>query len=154
MTATNPKAARTVSRRKLRRAHFQAPSHIRRRLMSSALSKDLKARYNVNALPVRKDDEVRILRGPKSIKGKEGKVTACYRLKWVIHVDKAVREKCNGSQVNIGIHPSNVEITKLKLTKNREAIISRKAANGNVKSGSAKAKTETAATAKAMKNVD
>ena len=112
------------SRRVARRAHFQAPSHVRRILMSAPLSKELRSKYNVRAMPVRKDDEVRVKRG--SFKGREGKVIACYRLKWVIHVDKVNREKANGATVNIGLHPSNVELTKLKLTKNRQAILDRK----------------------------
>ena len=112
------------SRRKARRAHFQAPSHVRRILMSAPLSKELRAKYNVRSLPVRKDDEVRVKRG--GFKGREGKVTACYRLKWVIHVDKVQREKANGATVPVGIDASNVEITKLKLTNNRKRILERK----------------------------
>ncbi len=46
------------SRRKSRKAHFDAPSHIRARLLSAPLSKELRAKYNVRSLPVRKDDEV------------------------------------------------------------------------------------------------
>lgn len=53
----------TSSRRKQRKAHFAAPSHIRYRLMSAHLSKDLRKRYGVRAMPVRKDDEVMIVRG-------------------------------------------------------------------------------------------
>lgn len=53
----------TSSRRKCRRAHFGAPSHIRYRLMSAHLSKDLRKKYNVRAMPVRKDDEVTVVRG-------------------------------------------------------------------------------------------
>ncbi len=112
------------SRRKARRAHFQAPSHVRRILMSAPLSKELRAKFNVRSLPVRKDDEVRVRRG--GFKGREGKVTACYRLKWVIHVDKVQREKANGATVAVGIQASNVEITKLKLTNNRKRILERK----------------------------
>ena len=36
------------SRRTARKAHFTAPSHIRRVMMSSALSKSLKDKYNVD----------------------------------------------------------------------------------------------------------
>ena len=36
------------SRRTTRKAHFTAPSHIRRVMMSSPLSKALKDKYNVN----------------------------------------------------------------------------------------------------------
>ena len=49
--------------------------------MSSHLSKDLKAKHNVRSLPIRKDDEVIIVRGrnnlikiPGSYKGNKGKV--------------------------------------------------------------------------------
>lgn len=46
------------SRRKNRKRHFQAPSHIRRKLMSAPLSKELRTKHNVRAMPIRKDDEV------------------------------------------------------------------------------------------------
>lgn len=36
------------SRRKSRKAHFSAPSSVRRILMSAALSSDLKNKYNVS----------------------------------------------------------------------------------------------------------
>ena len=48
------------SRRKNRKRHFQAPSHVRRIIMSSPLSKDLKTKYNVRSMPIRKDDEVQV----------------------------------------------------------------------------------------------
>jgi large subunit ribosomal protein L26e len=68
-------------------------------------------------LPIRKDDEVRIVRG--KYKGREGKVTQVYRKKWVIHVDRVQRDKSNGSTSPIGIHPSNVVITTIKLDTDR-----------------------------------
>ncbi len=45
-------------------------------------------------MPVRKDDEVQVVRGP--YKGREGKVVQVYRRKWVIHVERITREKVNG----------------------------------------------------------
>ena len=48
------------SRRKARSRHFNAPSHIRRRIMSSPLSKDLRQKYGVRSMPIRKDDEVQV----------------------------------------------------------------------------------------------
>ncbi|KAF5315894.1 hypothetical protein D9611_004901 [Ephemerocybe angulata] len=112
------------SRRKSRKAHFSAPSSIRRKIMSSSLSKELRAKYNTRSLPVRKDDEVRIVRG--KFKGREGKVVQVYRKKWVIHVDRVQRDKSNGASAPIGIHPSNVVITTIKLDKDRRAILDRK----------------------------
>jgi len=92
--------------------------------MSSSLSKELRNKYHTRTLPVRKDDEVRIVRG--KYKGRDGKVTQVYRKKWVIHVDRVQRDKANGSSVPIGVHPSNVVITTIKLDKDRRAILDRK----------------------------
>lgn len=77
----------------------------------------------VRSIPIRKDDEVLITRG--SNKGREGKIISVYRLKYVVHVERVVREKSNGQSVPLGIHPSKVVITKLKLDKDREKILGR-----------------------------
>jgi len=92
--------------------------------MSSSLSKELRGKYSTRSIPIRKDDEVRIVRG--KYKGREGKVTQVYRKKWVIHVDRVQRDKSNGATTPIGIHPSNVVVTSLKLDKDRRAILDRK----------------------------
>ncbi|CCC13621.1 unnamed protein product [Sordaria macrospora k-hell] len=97
------------SRRKSRKAHFSAPSSVRRNIMSAPLSKELREKYNVRSIPIRKDDEVTIVRG--SNKDKEGKVTSVYRLKYVIHVERVTRDKATGAS--------------LKLDKDREAILER-----------------------------
>merc|ERR1712196_722714 len=124
------------SRRKSRKAHFTAPSSIRRIIMSSALSQELRKKYHVRSMPVRKDDEVSVVRG--TYKGREGKVIQCYRKKWVIHIDRITREKQSGATVQVGIHPSKCVITKLKLDKDRKAILERK--NRETKSDKSKGK--------------
>lgn len=78
----------------------------------------------VRSIPVRKDDEVRVLRG--DFKGKEGKVVQVYRLKYVIHVERCTKDKANGQTIHVGIDASNCEITKLKMDKCRKAILDRK----------------------------
>ncbi|KAF8189537.1 translation protein SH3-like domain-containing protein [Mycena galopus ATCC 62051] len=116
------------SQRKSRKAHFAAPSSIRRKIMSSALSKRAAGQaqrpplilcamsrssfvcFQTRSLPIRKDDEVRIV----------------YRKKWVIHVDRVQRDKSNGATATVGVHPSNVDITTIKLDKDRRAILDRK----------------------------
>ena len=104
--------------------------------MSCHLSKDLRTKHEVRTIPVRKGDAVKIMRG--TYKGREGKVLTVYRKKWCIHVEKVVREKTNGSQVQIPIHPSNCAITTLKLDKNRKAILERRNPKNNQKEGKAK----------------
>ena len=92
--------------------------------MSVALSAELRKKHNVRSMPVRKDDEVSIVRG--TYKNREGKVTQVYRRKYVIHIERVARDKQNGAPVNVGIHPSNCVITKLKLNKDRKKILERK----------------------------
>ncbi|XP_041477512.1 60S ribosomal protein L26-like [Lytechinus variegatus] len=127
------------SRRKNRKRHFNAPSHVRRKLMSSPLSKDLRQKYNVRSIPIRKDDEVQVTRG--HYKGQQiGKVVQVYRKKFVIYIERIQREKANGAQVYVGIHPSKVVITKLKMDKDRKLILDRKAKSRQLASDKAKGK--------------
>merc|ERR1719326_1726992 len=112
------------SRRKCRKAHFTAASSARRIIMSAPLSKDLRQKYNVRSIPIRRDDEVMIVRG--HYHDREGKVTQVYRKKFRIHVERVTRDKANGQTVPIGIHPSKVVITKIKLDKDRKALLDRK----------------------------
>ena len=125
------KATVSSSRRKSRKAYFTAPSSVRRKLMSAPLSKDLRKKYNVRSLPIRRDDEVMVARG--HYHDREGKVTQVYRKKWVIHIERVTRDKANGQTVNIGIHPSKVVITKIKLDKDRKNLLERK--NRDTKKG-------------------
>ncbi|KAI8873914.1 50S ribosomal protein L24P [Ramicandelaber brevisporus] len=115
------------SRRKSRKAHFTAPSSLRRKIMSSALSKELKEEHNVNAMPIRVKDEVIIVRG--SNKDTQGVVTAVARNKYGIRIEGVKRDKKNGQSVDLLIHPSNVQIVKLHLDKDRLALLSKKAAS-------------------------
>ena len=64
--------------------------------MSSALSSELRNKYHVRSMPVRKDDEVKVVRG--NYNGREGKVIQCYRKKWVIHIERITREKASGAR--------------------------------------------------------
>merc|ERR1719213_1426060 len=92
--------------------------------MSAPLSKDLRTKYNVRSLPIRRDDEVMVVRG--HYHDREGKVTCVYRKKWRIHIERITRDKANGQTVPIGVYPSKVMITKIKLDKDRKALLDRK----------------------------
>merc|ERR1712216_243176 len=104
------------SSKKQRKRHFTAPSHIRRKLMAAPLSKDLRSKYGVKNIPIRKDDEVQVVRG--HYKGQQvGKVVQCYRKKFCVYIERIQREKANGASVYVGIHPSKVCIVKLRWTR-------------------------------------
>ncbi|XP_012291872.1 large ribosomal subunit protein uL24-like [Aotus nancymaae] len=119
--------------------HFNAPSHIRRKIMSSPLSKELRQKYN---MPIRKDDEIQVVQG--NCKGQQiGKVVQVYRKKCVIYTERVQREKANGTTVHIGIHLSKVDITRLKLDKDHKKILERKVKSHQVVKEKGKYKEET-----------
>jgi large subunit ribosomal protein L26e len=113
------------SRRKCRKAHFAADSTSKRKIMSAPLSDELQKAHGVRALPVRKGDEVMVVRG--TYKNRDGKVIQVYRKKYIIHVERIQKEKNNGATVMIGLHPSKCVITKIHLEDlDRKRILKRK----------------------------
>ena len=92
---------------------------------------------------------MQVVRG--SLKQKEGKVIQVYRKKWVIHVERITRDKMNGATTAIGLHPSKVIITKLKLDKDRKAPLERKKGASTTEKGKGKFSE---AEVQAMQDVD
>ncbi|XP_069878074.1 large ribosomal subunit protein uL24-like [Dipodomys merriami] len=116
---------------KNQKRHFNAPSHIRRKNLSSPLSKEVRRKYNVWSMPIGRDDEGQVVRG--YYKGQQiGKVVQVYRKKYVIYIERVQREKADGTTVQVGIHPSKVVITRLKLDKDHKKILERKAKSRQV----------------------
>ena len=91
---------------------------------ASAPSLEQELTLQIRSLPIRKDDEVIVVRGASV--GSEGRVVQVYRKKWVIHLERLQREKTNGATAAIPIHPSNVVITKIKEDKDRYVLLSRR----------------------------
>lgn len=89
--------------------------------MSCRLAKDLKEKYQVRSLPIRRGDTVKILKGKG--KNKSGKVVQVYRKRWCIYVDKVNRDKQNGQTVFLPIKPSYCVIETLHINKDRKAIL-------------------------------
>ncbi|KAL7714300.1 60S ribosomal protein L26 [Entamoeba marina] len=108
---------------KARKAFYTAPAHKRAVFMSARLSEELRKKYNVVAVPIHRDDEVKVLKGHNKV---AGKVTAVRRSRYVINIDKLTRTKINGQTVPVPIKPSNVVITKLFLNKDREEMLKKK----------------------------
>ena len=75
-------------------------------------------------MPIRKDDEVQIMRGKH--KSEKAKVTQVYRKRWCVYLEKKTREKQSGQSVNIPFHPSKLMITTLKLDKDRNNNLNRR----------------------------
>jgi len=116
---------RVKNPRKQRKRLFNAPAHIRHKLMSAPLSRELTASRGAKTLPVRKGDTVRIQRGDN--KGFEGKVSRVDLKAFRIYMEGLTREKVDGTNIFLPVHPSKVEIRNLNLDdKRRKAILDRK----------------------------
>ncbi|XP_004706338.1 60S ribosomal protein L26-like [Echinops telfairi] len=115
----------TSDRGKNRKRHFSAPSHVRRKIVFPSFQ-GTRQKYNVRSMPIRKDDEVQVVRGHD--KGQQtGKVIRVYQKKYIIYIERVQRDKANGTTVHLGIHPSKVVVTRLKLDKDRKQILEQKA---------------------------
>ncbi len=111
--------------RKQRKAYYNAPLHLRQKLVTAPLSRELREKYGVRNLPVRKGDRVRVMRG--DFKGHEGEVVEVDLKRYRIHVDGVTIKKADGTPVFRPIHPSNVMIVSLKLDdKWRKKLIERR----------------------------
>lgn len=103
----------TKQPRKQRKALYTAPLHKRHALMGAALSEELKGEHKRNAIPVRKGDTVRVMRG--DFKGQVGKVEKVDLKSRRIYVEGVTIQKADGTSRFYPLHPSKVEITKLEL---------------------------------------
>jgi len=119
----------SVQPRKQRKYRANAPLHIKRKMMSSNLSKELRKKYGKRNIPIRKGDNVRIMVG--EFKGKTGKIEIVSNQKLRVTIEGLYRTKKDGSKVAVIFSPSNLQIKELELEdKKRKASLERK---GSVK---------------------
>ncbi|XP_037368386.1 60S ribosomal protein L26-like [Talpa occidentalis] len=111
--------------------HFPVPSHIHRMILSSPVSKELRQKYSVCSMPIQKDDDVHVARGHYK-EQQIGKVVQVYRKKYIIYIERVQWKKANGTVIHVGIHPSEVVISRLKLDKDRRKILKHKAKSHQV----------------------
>ena len=117
---------KTRQPRKQRKFLYNAPLHLRGKIMAATLSNELRNKYGVRSLPIREGDKVRVMRG--DFKGKEGKVVDVDLKRYRINVEGATQKKVNGTEVFYPLHPSNVMIVGLNLDdERRKKIIERRA---------------------------
>ncbi len=111
--------------RKQRKFLYTAPLHLKRKILSSHLSKELREKYKRRALPLRKGDEIQVMRG--KFKGKTGKVARVNYKKYRVYVDGITRKRTVGTEAQVGVHPSKLKIINLNLDdKRRQKVIERK----------------------------
>ena len=111
--------------RKKRKYLANAPLHLRHKLMSANLSKELRKKYGRRSFPVRKNDIVNIMRG--KFKKKTGKINNIDLKKLRVSIENIQNQKKDGTKVNVYFKPSNLQIQELILDdKERMKAIERK----------------------------
>jgi len=117
-----PKSKKPKKQRKYEKT---APLHERRKMMASHLSEELRKEHKKRNFPVRKGDEVVVMRG--KFKKKSGKVSRVDTGKYKVYIEGLTIRKTDGTERLAPIHPSNLKITKLELgDKKRVASLNRK----------------------------
>src|SRR3989344_6618574 len=99
--------------RKQRKFLYNAPLHVRRKMISGHMSKELKQKYHLRSFPLRKGDEVEIMRGEHT--KKKGKITRVDTKKYKEYVEGVTIKKTEGTERQIAIHASNLRILNLNL---------------------------------------
>lgn len=99
--------------RKQRKYIAKAPLHIKKKLMSVNLSKELRKKYHKRAIALREKDTVKIMKG--EFKGKKGKVIKVILKKQRAEVEGIQVKKQDGSKANVKLNPSNLQIIELNL---------------------------------------
>jgi large subunit ribosomal protein L24 len=101
-----------------------APNHIKKTFMGATLDKELRKKYGMRNIEVRKGDEVKVMRG--RFKGKQGKVGDVEIKNTRIQIDGIQRSKAGGEKLITWFHPSNVKIIILDEKDNRRLKRSKK----------------------------
>jgi large subunit ribosomal protein L24 len=109
--STSWKASRQP--RKKRKFLANAPLHLRKKFISANLSKELRKKHGKRNIPLRKGDNVKVMRG--KFKKKQGKILEIDLKKSKAVVEGIQVKKQDGSKTNIKIDPSNLQIIELNL---------------------------------------
>lgn len=99
--------------RKQRKYQANAPKHIKRKLISAHLSKELRQRHNRRAFALRKGDTVKVMVG--EFKKKTGKIADVNLMNMKVTIEGLQKTKKDGSKINVQFNASNLMITELNL---------------------------------------
>ena len=112
-----------------RKTSANAPVHVKRKMLSAHLSKDLSKQYGKRSARVCVGDTVVIERGAEGIRGVEGKVLSVITKTGQVTIEGITINQADGTSVARPVHASNLTITKLNLDDaRRKDVLARKEA--------------------------
>jgi large subunit ribosomal protein L24 len=97
--------------RKQRKYAANAPLHIKKKQLSANLSKELRKKFKIRNIEVRKGDTVKIMRG--KFKKKTGKIIEVNVKKSKVKIEGIQVKKQDGSKASVRMWPSNLQIIEL-----------------------------------------
>jgi large subunit ribosomal protein L24 len=103
--------------RKQRKYIHNAPLHLKRKMLSATFDKELRKKYGMRNIEVRKGDEVLIEVG--KFKKKKGKILNIDVKNCRVSIEGIQQGKKEGSKVNVWFNPSNLKIVSLNEDKMR-----------------------------------
>ena len=128
---------------------LNAPVHVRRKSLSSMLSKDLRKKYGLRNVSVRAGDKVKVLRG--QYKGTVGKIERTDMRTMRVFVTGVEVTRKSGQKVQYPLHASNLMITDLALSDKRR-MKRTSAKQDSTKAKPAKSETHDKTTSKETRN--
>ncbi len=102
---------RSKQPRKQRKFIANAPSHIKHKLLGAPLDKPLREKLKRKTIELRKNDEVKIMKGKYT--KKQGKILKVDTKNTRVQIDGITIPKKDGEKSPVWFHPSNLKIIKL-----------------------------------------
>lgn len=114
----------TKDPKKQRKRRYNSPMHRRQKLVSSLLSSELREEFGRRNMPLRKGDEVKVMRG--KFRGVESKVKSVDLNNLKVTLEDVKSEKVDGTETNPKLAASNLMIIDPKMQdRKREKIVER-----------------------------
>lgn len=99
---------------KQRKYRYNAPLHIKQKFMDVHLSPELRKKYGIRHVMVRKGDKVKIVRG--QYKKKTGKILKVLIIRQKVHMEGIEQTRKDGTKSFVALQPTNLMIIELDLT--------------------------------------
>jgi large subunit ribosomal protein L24 len=126
----SPQWKASSQKRKQHKFIANAPLHTKHKFLSANLSKSLREKYGKRNLPLRKGDDVLVMRG--SFRKTKAKVSSVDHRHIRVTLENIQRTKKDGSKVNVFFHPSVLQIQELNLDdRKRVDALNRKSAKNS-----------------------
>ena len=115
--------------RKQRKFRYNAPLHLRKKMVAVHVSKELRANFTTKrrSVSAHKGDRVKVMVG--EFRGKMGKIIEVDLNTLKIFVEGVTRRNAKGIEKLVAIDPSNLLLLEGEFTKNRLAMIQRSGKN-------------------------